>query len=111
MEEKKSKGYQRFKFIMAVLLIIFGMLYFAGKTGYYEKNISQNTALTKDAILAFEKDVASGKAVDIKNYINEDNKDYKNMYSKLGYNISKTIDIILNDGTSWLVNLLRSLFS
>ena len=110
-EKKKSKAYVRFKFIFTILVIIFGCLYFAGEAGYYETKTNKGVRLTKEAILEFEKDVADGKPVDIKDYIEVNNKDYKNMYSNLGYNVSNTIDIILNDGVSYIVKLLKALFS
>ena len=107
MESKPSKAKKRFKFIFTLLIIIFGLLYFASSTGYYEKK----TALTKDAIKAFEEDVASGKNVDIKDYIEVHDDDYKSLSSKIGYTISNSIDTILNDGVGYLIKLLKALFS
>ena len=111
MENSKKKKYSKFKFIFYLLIIIFGCLYFAGATGYYENKLSNSTRLTKEAIMEFEKDIAEGKAVDIKDYINTDNNDYKNTYSNLGYKLSNAIDIALNDGVGYLVKLLKALFS
>ena len=111
MEEKKSKGYKRFKFVFVLLLIIFGMLYVAGKTGYYERNTNKNTILTKEAIIAFEKDVSDGKPVDIKDYINENTNNYENNYSILGHTISEVIETIINDSVKWIIKFLESLFS
>ena len=110
MEEKK-KSNLKFKIIMYFLVILFSLLYFTGQTGYYENKISKSTKLTKDAILEFEKDVRDGKAVDIKDYIDSNNKNYQNKYSKLGYTISETIDITLNDGVGYIVKILQALFS
>ena len=109
--EPKKKGNKRIKFIFYVLVIIFGCLYFAGKTGYYETKLSNRTALTKEAIMEFEKDVSEGKAVDIKDYINNNPVDYKNTYSNLGMTLSETINTILNDGVGYFVKLLQLLFS
>lgn len=110
MEPKKNEN-KRFKFLFYVLVIIFGCLYFAGKTGYYENKLSASSKLTKEAILQFEADVAAGKPVDIKDYINNDEKDYKNKYSNLGYTISNAIDVALNDGVGYIVKILEALFS
>lgn len=109
--EQKKKVNKKFKFIFYTLIIIFGCLYFAGKTGYYETKLSNKTTLTKEAILEFEKDVADGKAVDIKDYLKNNNSDYKNKYSNLGLTISQTIDTVLNDGVGYLVKILEALFS
>ena len=109
--ETKKKGSKRFKFIFYVIVIIFGLLYFTGKTGYYENRLSKKGQLTKEAILEFEADVAAGKPVDIKDYIDVDNKDYQNKYSSLGYTISNTIDTALNDGVEYIVKILEALFS
>ncbi len=109
--ETKKKDYKKFKFLFYTLLIIFAFLYIMGKTGYYENKLSSSAKLTKEAILEFEKDVADGKPVDIKDYIKTDDKDYKNKYSSLGYTISNTIDTALNDGTKYIVKILEALFS
>jgi hypothetical protein len=111
MEDKKPKSYKRFKFVFTIIVILFSVCYIASKTGYYEKTNAKETILTKDAILAFEKDVASGKPVDIKDYIKNDNLDYQNKYSKIGFTLSKVIETILTDGTSWVFNFLKSLFT
>jgi len=111
MEDAKKKKFSKFKFIFYVLIIIFGCLYFAGQTGYYESKLSNSSRLTKEAIMEFEKDVAEGKPVDIKDYIEKDNNDYKNTYSNLGYKISNAIDVTLNDGVGFIVKLLKALFS
>ena len=78
METPKKKN--KFIYVLYLLLIIFGLLYYAGQTGYYENKLSNNSRLTKEAIMEFEKDIADGKAVDIKDYI-EPPKDYQNRYS------------------------------
>lgn len=111
MEEKPNKAFKRFKLVFGILVVLFACLYFAGKSGYYDKRVANNTLLTKEAIIAFEQDVAKGKAVDISDYIKVNKQDYKNIYSKIGYTISETIDTVLNDGFGWVCNILKSLFS
>ena len=109
--EPKKKNNKTFKFIFYVLIIIFSLLYFTGKTGYYENKLSKSSELTREAILKFEADVAEGKPVDIKDYIEVNTKNYQNKYSSLGYTISNTIDLTLNDGVGYLVKILKALFS
>ena len=109
--ETKKKGKDRFKFLMISLLILFAFVYLSGKTGYYQSHLQKNTLLTSEAIKEFEKDVTEGKAVDIKDYIKADVADYRNMYSRLGYNISNGIDTVLNQGVGKLASFLKALFS
>lgn len=109
MEEPVKKNY-KFRIILYVLISVFGILYFASFTGYYENRISNQTRLTKEAIAQFENDISEGKPVDIKDYL-EEKKDYQNIYSNLGYTISNAIDVALNDGVSYLFKILKALFS
>ena len=109
--ETKKKSPSKSKIIMYFLIIVFSLLYFTGQSGYYENRLAKSSKLTKAAIIEFEQDVKEGKAVDIKDYIDTNNIDYQNKYSKLGYTISKTIDTTLNDGVSYLVKILSALFS
>lgn len=111
MEENKKKGAARFRFILSFLIVLFLCIYVAGKTGYYQNKIANNTLLTNEAILLFEKDVAEGKEVDIKDYLQNTKKDYRNVYSKTGYQISNSIDSFLNDGVGKFFGILKSLFT
>lgn len=111
MDNKPKKSDKRFKFIFYSLLILFLFVYISGKTGYYETHLQKNTLLTNEAIKEFETDVAEGKAVDIKDYIKADVNDYRNMYSKIGFNLSKSIDVVLNDGVGKITEFLKALFS
>ena len=106
-----KKPNNRFKIIFYIILLTFCMVYFSGKTGYYETNLQKNTLLTSDAIKDFEKDIADGKAVDIKDYINAEVPDYRNIYSKTGDKISKTVDMILNEGVGKVSRFLKALFT
>lgn|SRR5574344_1016479 len=109
--DDKPKKYFKSKIVIYALLIIFTCLYFAGKTGYYDKKIANNSLLTKEAIMKFEKDVASGKAVDITDYVKVSQRDYRSLYSKIGYNVSDAIDKVLNNGVTGMVKVLKSLFT
>jgi len=109
VETKKKPS--KFKYIFYFLLILFISVYVSGKTGYYETNIKKNTILTNEAILKFEKDIADGKAVDIKDYINSEVPDYRNIYSKTGDKISKTVDMVLNEGVGKVGRFLKALFT
>lgn len=106
-----KKPTNKFKIIFYILLISFCIVYASGKTGYYEANLHNSTLLTNEAIKEFEKDISEGKAVDIKDYIKADIHDYRNGYSKLGFNISKTISTILTEGFGKITQFLKALFT
>ena len=65
----------------------------------------------KEALKRFEKDVNDGKAVDLKDYVEVNVHNYNNKYSKLGYDISNIIDKTINDGVSWFLKIIKTLFS
>ena len=109
MEKNKTK--ERFKFILISLTIFFAFVYVSGKSGYYQTHLQKKTILTSEAILEFERDIEEGKPVDIKDYITGEDLDYRNQYSRLGYNLSKGIDKILTDGVNRLTKLFKTLFS
>jgi len=110
MDEKKIKNKKRWNFFFISLLLFFGFVYLSGKTGYYETHLQRNTHLTHEAIKEFERDIAEGLPVDIKDYIDDEKPDYRNRYSRLGDNISKGLDVFLTEGVSKLAEFLKALF-
>lgn len=88
-----------FKFILLCFIICFLVILFAGKTGYYEKKLRDNSILTEEQIKKFEEDLKNGKNVDISNYVINENKDYTTKLTSDVYNVSlkleKTIDKIV----------------
>ena len=88
-----------FKFILLCFIICFLVILFAGKTGYYEKKLRDNSILTEEQIKKFEEDLKKGKSVDISNYVINENKDYKTKLTSDVYSVSlkleKTIDKIV----------------
>ena len=46
-----------FKFILLCFVICFLVILFAGKTGYYEKKLRNNSILTEEQIKKFENDI------------------------------------------------------
>ena len=88
-----------FKFILLCFIICFLVILFAGKTGYYEKKLRDNSILTEEQIKKFEEDLKKGKNVDISNYVINENKDYTTKLSSDVYSVSlkleKTIDKIV----------------
>lgn len=88
-----------FKFILLCFVICFLVILFAGKTGYYEKKLRNNSILTEEQIKKFENDIKEGKNVDINNYVINENKDYTTNFTNDIYSVSlkveKTIDKVI----------------
>ena len=79
-----------FKFILLCFIICFLVILFAGKTGYYENKLRDNSILTEEQIKKFEEDLKKGK---------NENKDYTTKLTSDVYSVSlkleKTIDKIV----------------
>lgn len=104
--EKSKPNY--FKLIIYSVIILFLVVYLTGSSGYYENT---NTILTSEAIKEFEDDVLNGVVVDAKTYIEVDNKDYSNSFTKLGENINDTVILIFTDGISEIKSIFTYLLS
>ena len=63
----------------------------------------------KEKIKQFEKDVALGKNVDIKDYTTEDNINYETKVSKAGLNISKNLGEVVKTGIEGTFSFLNDL--
>lgn len=79
------------RFTILVLFLLFVGLYITQALGYYEFTNAKKTTLTNSAIERFEKDVKEGKALDAKDYVEEE-KHYNNKLSRLSLTISSTIE-------------------
>jgi len=110
MEKEKKKVNRNFKILFIGILIAFGFAYIAAMSGYYESHVRRDTTLTREAILEFERDIAEGRPVDIRDYIQGTVNDYRNQYSRLGYNVSRGINSVLTDGLSGVLEFFRVLF-
>lgn len=86
-----------FKYLVFTSFIIFAALYLSQSAGYFEYKNSKKVALTNEQIKEFEKDVNSGKNVDIKKYIEINNKGYQNKLSKTGLSISSSSEKIVQN--------------
>lgn len=89
----KEKVLRTFFFI---LLFAFLVLLFAEANGYYETKTTKAKVLTEEQIKEFEKDIQSGKSVDITEYVIDSKMNYSSDLSNNIYKISlkleKTID-------------------
>lgn len=95
---KKNKKNKIYKFIFAVFLMSFMVVYFSELTGYYEYQNYKKASLTEEQIKQFEEDVANGKEVDLNEYLIVEKKEYNNNLSKLASNLSDGISNIVKSG-------------
>ncbi len=85
---KYKIGKKVFRFAFTIFLITFLVLYFSRGMGYFEYKNHQKAVLTEEKIKEFEEDVASGKEVDIKDYLPEETSNYQNTVSSAGLKVS-----------------------
>lgn len=82
--------------VFIILIISFLTIYLSGKTGYYEYSNNKKTVFTEEKIKEFEKDIADGKNVNIKDYITDESKDYSNKITDIGNDVSNIINDSVN---------------
>ncbi len=108
---KEKKKHRFWIFLLILSLIIYGGLYIANISGYYETSISKKTILTNENIKKFEQDIKSGKEVNINDYYEKNKKDYNNAVSKAGIKFSNGVEKFMTKGLSATLKLLGKLFS
>lgn len=83
-----------FKRTIALLFILFIVLYFQVETGT-NTSLKEKTIITQENIEKFEEDVKNGEYVDIKNYVVTNEVDTSNIMSDAGYLISNQASKII----------------
>lgn len=106
--KKKTKN-KIFKFVFMVFFLSFLVIYFSELTGYYEYQNHKKATLTEEQIRKFESDVASGKEVDINEYLVVNNTTYNNNLSKLTSKLSDSISNIVESGVESTFKFLSKL--
>lgn len=89
---------------MIFLFVIFITIYVSEASGYREYELHKKVELTNEEIKRFETDIKENKNIDINEYIDKENYDYSNNFSKMSNNFSsvtskyvkKTIKDIFN---------------
>lgn len=109
MDKKKKTNW--FKIIIILLFVAYISLYALNRSGYYDGSIRRKVEFTTDQIKQFEEDIAKGEKVDINDYLKDQNKDFTNNASKLGYTISSNIDSFLNKGIKGIISFLGKILS
>lgn len=87
------------KTLIIIVLLIFICCYYVANSGYYEYHLQERTILTNEKIKEFEEDVKNNNNIDVKNYLENEEKDYTNNLTNIVYTIS-------DSGT----NITRKLF-
>jgi len=93
-----------FKLLSVVLIVGFLLMFFSSSSGYYEYELNKKSNLTQEAIIKFEQDVKEGKEIDIKDYLDDETKDYRNSFSDIGLKISNKIGSIFSKGVKFIFN-------
>ncbi len=91
------------RMVAGVLGIIFLVVYFGMASGYLEVEQQRKTALTKEAMEKYEKDLKSGKKIDLNSYQPKE-KTYSNKISNV---LLKTSGVI-EKGFNSIINYLFS---
>ncbi len=99
------------RLIILILVFLFFVLYFMQASGYNEYAKNKENMLTEEQIKEYEEDIAAGKDVTIKDYLNKDKVNYENNISKLGLDLSYLIESIFNKGMNSFFDMLNDAVS
>ena len=97
---KKKARDNFFKVLFIMLFISYMTIFISQKSGYVNFQNYKKTALTKEKIMEFEKDVKNGKNINLEDYKINTKKNYSNKLSNVGYSISKGISTLVYKGVS-----------
>lgn len=95
--------------IMLIFFIIFITIFLASSSGYYEYENKNKKVLTEEKMKEFEEDVANGRSVDLKNYFEDNTKNYENKVTNIGNSISNTISTSILKGLEKSFKLIEKL--
>jgi len=99
------------RLIVLILVFLFFILYFMQTSGYNEYTKNRENMLTEEQIKEYEEDIAAGKDVTIKDYLNKDKVNYDNKVSDLGLDLSEFIGEIFNKGMNAFFEMLNEAVS
>ncbi len=106
---KKSYKDNFLKVLFIFLFISYLALFISQKSGYVNFQNYKKTALTKEKIIEFEKDIKNGKKIDIEKYQVDVKKNYGNKLSNTGYFISNNISSLVYKGVISFFNTVGKL--
>ena len=97
------------KYTFIFLFVILLTLYFSMISGYYEYINHEKMVLTEEQIKKFESDVASGKEVDITDYLTIEDREYNNNLSNISSSLSNGISNLITSGVDKTFKFLSKL--
>ncbi len=106
----ENKKHNPFLTIISILFFIFMVVYFLGVSGYYENKLHLKTTYTEEKIREFEEDVKSGKEIDLKKYVNDEHKDYSNVFTNISDYIGGFASKIMGGGIDESWKIIKVLF-
>lgn len=92
-----------FKTIVFILIILFLILFFSYRNGYYIDKNKEKSILTEEMIKEYEDDLKNGVDVSKKNYVVITNS-YDNSYTRASLKISNKIEKALDKVIKYLFN-------
>ena len=95
-----------FKYTIVIIFISFFCTVILSMSGYYQTTLQKKTILTNEAILSFENDIKEGKDIDVNNYIEQNQKNYDNAFTKGGRYISNKINNLISTGIEKTLKLI-----
>lgn len=99
------------KDIFIILLVLYIFIFFASESGYYEYHVRKRTVLTSEKIKEFENDVKNNKNLDITDYLESTEKNYKNKLTSTCFNTSKKINTYFKRGVEGVFKIIDKLVS
>lgn len=97
------------KFFIEVIIIVFIFSYVIQQSGYYEYNLQSKRNMTENEIKKFEKDVKSGKNVDVRDYLNDVSTDYSNNLTETTTSFSLNLNRYLIKAIGNMMNIFSKL--
>ncbi len=92
-----------FKIFCVMIIIIFLILFFSYKNGYYIDKNKEKSILTEEMIKEYENDLKNGVDVSQKEYVVLSDS-YDNKYTKASLKISKQIENVFDKVIKYIFN-------
>jgi len=105
-----KKKNRLFWWILGILFVFYIGNYIALENGYYETKVGEKATLTAEQIKKFEEDVASGKEIDVEDYLINEVVPNTNSYSKAGLSFSTKVENFMTKGINNIGKILSKLF-
>ncbi len=106
-----TAGGKIFRFILISLFIIFVTLYLSQATGYYDYQQHKKVQLTEEKIKQFEEDVKEGKKIDIENYLETKEYNYRNGISQMGLKLSRNVSNYVKSSVDSVFRFLEKMLT